>query len=134
MSNNWWEYQKGSSYFFWRLMKEVPKSIWDGQKKRKVGTGPRFQHPKKATRDAGVGGKDKRKFIRVRRRVYVSEGEVRRITHFLFVPKGEDISMVYNGMSSGMNNAQLDLHFSLPTVASKLIAVERGASMADRDI
>ena len=59
---------------------------------------------------------------------------MRILTHYLYVPKGEDTRMVYNGTSSGLNNTLWDPHFALPTVASKLIAVEMGTYMADREI
>ena len=60
------------------------------------------------------------------------EGEI--LTRYLSVPKGVDIRMVYNGVSSGLNNAMWDPHFALPTVRHTLMETEDGTYMADRDI
>ena len=61
-------------------------------------------------------------------------GEVKSLTHYFSVTKGEDISMVYNRTSSGINSSLWATHFYLPTVGSTLWAVERCTFMADRDI
>ena len=63
---------------------------------------------------------------KVCRRVYVSVGEVRSLTNYLYIPKGKDIGMVYNGTSSGLNKALRTPHFSLTTVAFTLREVEGG--------
>ena len=61
-------------------------------------------------------------------------GEVKSLTYFFLVPKGEYIWMVYNSKSSGINSSFWAPHFALPTVRSTLRAVERGTFMAERDI
>ena len=63
---------------------------------------------------------------KVCRRVYVSVGEVRSLTNYLYIPKGEDIGMVYNGTSSGLNKALRTPHFDLLTMVFTLRAVEGG--------
>ena len=59
---------------------------------------------------------------------YVRAGEVSSLTNYFCVPKGEDIRMVYNGTSSGLNGALWDPNFVLPTVASMLRVVEGGGT------
>ena len=56
------------------------------------------------------------------------------LMHYFSVPKGEDIIMVYNGTSRGINSSLWAPNFDLPTVKSTLHAVERGTFMAYRDI
>ena len=59
---------------------------------------------------------------------------MRALTHYLYVPKGEDIRMVYNGTAGGLNDALWDPHVDLPTVASALRMLDRGAYMKNKDI
>ena len=71
---------------------------------------------------------------KVRRRVHVRMGEFKNLTHYLSVPNGEDIRMVYNGTSRGLNSSLWEPHFALLTVWSTLRAYERGTFMADQDM
>ena len=61
-------------------------------------------------------------------------GEVKILTQYVLVPKGEDIRMIYNGTSSGLNSYLWSTNFDLPTVGSTLQAEERGNFISDRDI
>ena len=61
-------------------------------------------------------------------------GEVKSLMHYFLVPKREEIRLVYNGTSSGLNLSLWALHFYLTTVRSTLTEVERGTFMADRNI
>ena len=63
---------------------------------------------------------------KVRRKGYVSAGEVRSLNKYLYITKGKDIGMVYNGTLSGLNKALRTPHFSLTTVAFTLREVEGG--------
>ena len=54
--------------------------------------------------------------------------------HYLYVPKGEEIMMVYDGKSGGLNDDIWAPHFDLSMVASMLRKLEGGTYMADRDI
>ena len=71
---------------------------------------------------------------KVRQRGYVQSGDVKSLTHYFYMDKGEDIRMVYNGTSSGLNDSLWETHFALLTVASMLIAVYVGTYMVERDI
>ncbi len=60
---------------------------------------------------------------------------MRLTPHFFAVPKGEDdIRMVYNGTSCGLNDAVFAPWFALPTMDSHLRAVDVGTYMANCDI
>ena len=56
------------------------------------------------------------------------------MTHYFSVPYGEDIRMVYNRASSGINSYLWAPNFALTTVGSTLWEFTRGTFMADRDI
>jgi hypothetical protein len=56
------------------------------------------------------------KIGKVQKRGYIKAGPVQSLTDFL--PKGDDIRMVYNGTSLGLNNALWCPSFFLPTADS----------------
>ena len=56
------------------------------------------------------------------------------MTHYLSVPKWEDIRKVYNGASSGLNDVLWDNDFSLSEVRTTLKATGEGTYMADRGV
>ena len=61
---------------------------------------------------------------KVLQRGYVRLGEVKSLTQYFFVLKGGGgISMVYNGTSSGLNDALWATHFDIPAVISTLRSV-----------
>ena len=61
--------------------------------------------------------------------------EVKSVTSFFDVPKGSDnIRMVYNATSLGLNAAVWSPWFSLPTVETHLRAVDAGTYIGDCDI
>ena len=45
------------------------------------------------------------------------KGEMKSLTCYFSVTKGDDIRMLYNGMSSGLNDYIWGPHFPLTTVA-----------------
>ena len=51
----------------------------------------------------------------VRRNGYIQKGEVKSLTSFFDVPKDvDDIRLIYNGTSSGLNDSVFAPWFSLP--------------------
>ena len=51
------------------------------------------------------------KLVKVRVRGYVSMREVKILTHYFLVPKGEDIGMVYKSKLSVLNSSLWELNF-----------------------
>jgi hypothetical protein len=75
------------------------------------------------------------KISQVRKRKYVLPGNVQSLTDFFSVPKGDsDIRMVYNGTSSGLNDALWVPSFPSPMMDSLLRAVHLDTWMADTDL
>ena len=55
---------------------------------------------------------------------YIFQWEVIIFIHVFLIPNGDDdIRMVYNGTSSGINDYLCDPHFALPTLRNNLIAI-----------
>ena len=52
-----------------------------------------------------MAARESGKLVKARRRGYVRVGEVKSLNQHFSVPKGDDIRMVYNGTSSGLNNS-----------------------------
>jgi hypothetical protein len=76
-----------------------------------------------------------KKISKVRKRKYISVGPVWSLTDFFCVPKGDDdIRMVYNGTSSGLNDILWVPSFPLPTVDTLLRSVHPDTWMADTDL
>jgi hypothetical protein len=75
------------------------------------------------------------KVVKVRKRGYVSPGVVTNGTHYFSVPKGlDDIRMVYNGTSCGLNDVLWAPRFGLPTVKQTLRALLAGYLQCDLDV
>ena len=66
---------------------------------------PRFVLPQIKGKDGHTAKKQSRKLKKSRMRGYISTGEVKILAHYFLVPKGEYIHMIYNGTSSGLNDA-----------------------------
>lgn len=86
-------------------------------------------------KDKGVVALVKEKLGDVRMKAYLVAGVVLSLISVFDVPKGkDDIRLVYNGSSSGLNDAVWAPWFSLPTVDSHLRAVDESTFMSDNDV
>jgi hypothetical protein len=75
------------------------------------------------------------KVVQVRKRGYILTGKVVGGTHYFCVDKGEDdIRMVYNGTSCGLNEVLWAPRFGLPTVKQTLRALLVGYCQCDLDV
>ena len=72
---------------------------------------------------------------KIRRLQYISPGLVKSEIEVFHVAKGEDdIRLVYNGTSCGLNAVLWAPWFAVPTVNTLLRTVEAGTFMGDGDI
>jgi hypothetical protein len=77
----------------------------------------------------------KEKLEKVRKRRYIGEAFIQSLTAFFAVPKGlDDISMVYDGTVSGLNDCTWVPRFVLPTIETHLRSVDEDTYMADVDV
>lgn len=130
-----WDWAKGSRLFFWRWGMEFCKEIRDGAKiyiKRQL---PKCRDKQSLPKEKEIYLKVRKKVMKVRERQYITAGNVVSLTSFFAVPKGEDdIRLVYNATSSGLNETVWAPWFSLPTVESHLRQVTDGTFMSDCDL
>ena len=133
--SSWFEWLEGSAPFFWNWPEKYQKGIRDGQPHFMTGEFGVFLRAQKKQRDAAKHEKMRAKIVQVRKRGYVSPGHVVSLTHYFCVDKGEDdIRMVYNGTSCGLNSVLWAPHFGLPTVRHTLRSLLPGYYQCDLDI
>jgi hypothetical protein len=133
--SSWWEWDAGSAPFFWRWPEEYRETIRDGLKIWMKTRPAPYTRPQRREPDDELRAKVAEKLGKVRKRGYIASGEVKSLTDFFHVPKGvDDIRLVYNGSSSGLNECLWVPSFGLPTVNSTLRQVFPNSSMADTDL
>lgn len=119
--SSWWGWDYGSSLCFWRWGPQAQrKDARDGMEIFVKGTLPTYT---KAPRRPQIEmlARVRAKLSKVRQRRYIQFGLVRSLTDYFPVPKGtDDIRMVYNGTSSGLNAALWAPGFWLPTSETAL--------------
>jgi hypothetical protein len=134
--STWWDWDGGSTIFFWRWPAEFRVSVRDGTRlwihEAKL---PSYRRPQRDINDVIMKKAMVQKLLKVKTRRYFEAGLVTALTTFFAVPKGAlDIRMVYDGTASGLNDALWAPWFTLPTVESHLRVVEPGTFMADVDL
>lgn len=129
-----WKWDGGSRTFFWRWG-EHWKDSRDGAKVHIKGPLPRCRDKQSVPKDNMVKEKMLEKLRDVRSKGYITKGEVKSLTSFFAVPKSDDdIRMVYNGTSSGLNDAVWAPWFALPTVDTHLRSTIPNTYMCDIDL
>ncbi|KAL7570893.1 hypothetical protein ACA910_018953 [Epithemia clementina (nom. ined.)] len=133
--SSWWDWDQGSSPFFWRFPEEWIPDMRDGLKPRWLSAPPRYTRRQQLPSDPAVREKDKEKLNKVQKRRNITPLEnIRSLTNFSTVPKGEqDIRMVYNGTKSGLNRALFAPWFLLATVDTMLRSVDVGTWSVDNN-
>ena len=134
---SWWNWDKGSSIFFWRWPADYQETV-------RVGLAPMFDTEAPHNRDQQpayeceeVRAKVKKKLDNVLMKGYIELTDIKLVEAMMFmfhVPKGEtDIRMVYDGTKSGLNDSLFSYWFALPTVNSMVRWVVAGSWLADND-
>jgi hypothetical protein len=136
LAASFWEWDDGSTVFFWRWTKEHRKELRDGLKVwfRKSEL-PSYWGRQRWPEDRLQREQLQEKILKVVRRRYVSNGFVKSLTSFFAVPKGVgDIRVVYDGTRSGLNDSIWAPNFYLPTIASVLHKSDDKTFYGDIDI
>ena len=131
-----WNWNNGSRLFFWRWG-EFELEARDGDRVFVQAKLPKCQDKQTAPKDKRTLDLVREKLSDVRKKGYISKEKikVKSVTSFFDVPKGnEDIRMVYNATSSGLNEAVWAPWFALPTVETHLRGVVPGTYMVDCDL
>jgi len=133
--SDWWDWKMGSRLMYWRWPENRVRWARDGQPHFLTGELPRYRQPQKAPKTPEDRHLVWKKIGKVRERGYITPGEVLSLTHYFYVPKGdEDIRMVYNGTSCGLNDRLFSPHFGLPTLRHTLRSLLPGYYQGDIDI
>jgi hypothetical protein len=131
----WWEWRSGSTPFFWRWPEEFQERIRGGIELWISGRLKPWKRAQRGPRDPIKKSQVKRKLDKIRERGYVEAGYVESLISFFDVDKGsDDIRMVYDGSSSGLNDSLWAPWFPLPTLETLLRSVESGTYMSDNDV
>ena len=132
---SWWDWDEGSSLIYWRWPSTHRGWAMCGQPHFVVSDLPAFKVPQAPARSPGDGERMREKVSKVRQRRYIDAGPVRSLTHMFCVPKGlDDIRMVYNGTSCGLNDSLWSPHFGLPTVQHTLRSLLPDYCQCDMDV
>ena len=133
-NSSWWKWDDGSTLFFWRWPSESRVKARDGLPIYFKREPPKYFKAQQDIKDTHVKSRVQEKLDKVRRLGYIGPGDVKSLTAFFAVPKGEvDIRMVYDGTISGLNDSMWVPRFILPTVRTMLRAVVGYTFMVDAD-
>jgi hypothetical protein len=133
--SSWWEWCEGSRLHFWRWPEDYFKTARDDVQPWLSLPLPKWLVPQRVERDPHLRSAMRNKPDKIRRLGYIEPGEVRSLTSFFSVLKGDkDIRMVYDGTKSGLNDAMWAPWFALPTIETHLRFVSEESFMGDLDI
>ena len=132
----WWNWDAGSTLFFWRWPRWSKKAVRDGISlfvdwKRMPSFWKRQQWPTEPHAIAKL----KKKLANVRAKKYVQPGFVKSLTSYFAVPKAKtDIRVVYDATACGLNDCLWAPNFFLPTVDSILRNASSSTWFGDIDL
>ena len=132
---SWWEWSSGSSLFFWR---------WNGRNQRRAARdGMEIfvsgKLPSSHTKPARFSSPTQMHLVASKvdgmlQRRYLEEGFVRSNVNYFTVPKGEeDVRVVFDGTSSGLNEALWAPNFFLPSARAAALLITFSTWLADVD-
>ena len=131
----WWDWNGGSSLFFWRWPNSHIRWAREGQPHFVTGELPSFVEAQRKSATEESQALVQEKVNKVRRRMYIAPGLVLSLTHMFDVPKPpDDIRMVYDGTASGLNDALFAPHFTLPVVENTMRSLLENYYAADLDV
>ena len=132
---SWWEWSTGSSPFFWRWNgTEQQSSTRDGIEIFVSG-----KLPNSHAKPARCASPTQMKLVAAKidgmlHKRYLEEGVVRSNVHYFTVPKGEeDVRVVFDGTSSGLNEALWAPNFFLPSSRAASVLLTFSTWLADVD-
>jgi len=119
---SWWNWDGGSTLFFWRWPVQYMSDALHGTPPMFVSDPPNYWKPQPPYKDPVNKARVKEKLEKVIDRGYLKSAGDREVLSLMFVfdvEKGEyDIRLVYDGSKSGLNDAIWAPWFPLPTADS----------------
>ncbi len=135
LQGSWWEWDYGSTLFFWRWPKLIRDQVRDGVKVFVERPLPSYRKRQQVTRDPVKLKQVGKKIDKVIQRKYLHQTYIKSLINFFDVPKGEsDIRLVYDGTKSGLNDAVWAPNFFLCSVDSALMWANAETWYSDRDL
>lgn len=134
---SWWEWDEGSSIFFWRWPDHYMEVARSGVPPYFDESPPVNQDEQPPYADESVRQMVKKKLEKVVRKGYIELCDIEEVEAMMYmfhVPKGaDDIRMVYDGSKSGLNNSLWAPWFALPNVDTMARWCMAGSWLADND-
>jgi hypothetical protein len=84
---DWWEWNQGSTQFFWRWQPEFKACAQDGIPVWTLGKEPSYQVPQSAPKSTDTRDKVRAKIWKVRNWGYIEKGFVKSLTSYFLVQK-----------------------------------------------
>ena len=135
VKGSWWEWNFGSTLFFWRWPKLIRDAARDGYPVFVQGDLPRYRRKQRPPDKEYMRIKMKEKLRKVMDRKYISKGVVRSLINCFAVEKGsDDIRLVYDGTKSKLNASVFAPNFYLPFLDSVLMCVNVDSWLVDLDL
>ncbi len=132
---DWWEWKAGSTLFFWRWPLVLQEAARDGFQVWWVKPQPGNKRPQLGEPDPLIRAKVAEKLTNIQSKRYISLGEVRNLTNYFAIPKGDsDICIVYDATKSGLNDCIWVPSFSLPGAEVLLDMLDSASYMMDLDL
>jgi hypothetical protein len=133
--STFWDWDGGSSLFFWRWPDAFTQEARDGTPVFVNGKLPRYKVSQRWPRDKAMREKMEKKWENIITREYVKPGPVVSLTGSFPVAKGEsDIRMVYDASKCGLNSQLWAPNFMLPTIDMTLRNVDHKGWFGDIDL
>ena len=135
-NSTWWNWDAGSTLFFWRWPSWSKKAVRDGVElfvdwSNLPNYWKRQQWPDEETSIKKL----RSKLSNVRMKKYIQPGFVKSLTSYFAVPKAEtDVRIVYDGTACGLNDSLWAPNFMLPTVDSILRNASSSTWFGDIDL
>ena len=135
-NSSWWNWDAGSTLYFWRWPKWTKKAVRDGVELFIDWTNmPKYWKKQQWPDEDHAIKKLKSKLANVRMKKYVQPGFVKSLTSYFAVPKAEtDVRIVYDGTACGLNDSLWAPNFMLPTVDSILRNASSSTWFGDIDL
>jgi hypothetical protein len=133
-NSSWWEWTAGSRPLFWRWPEKYREIIRDGVKLWIKGPLPEYRVLQRGEKYTSTRNAIKGKLSAVMAKGYLTQEEIKSLTSFFAVPKGEgDVRIVYDVTKSGLNNQLWAPWFPFPTIDTHLRSLGPGYYMGDID-
>ena len=143
-SSSWWEWENGSSLFFWRWHPDIREEVRDGLKVHILNplNLPNFLVPQRLPSDGSTQVISTKVAIPVQKG-YIEDGFVKSLSQFFAVPKVKEVlnntevvtdwRIVYDFTKSGLNDHIWAPNFPLPTHEAVLRQMSHKSYLGDLD-